>query len=497
MGIVQKDALRISILSYLGLVLGYLNKGVFFIWFLSTEQIGLINLVVAVGLLFAKLSNLGTINAIWKFFPFFKNPDKHNHGFLRYILSIIFIGIVLITVISLFFKSDILSFYIEKSADFVEYYYWIIPIGIAQVLFFVFEAYLKSIYKNFVPVFINDILYRFLVLVSLVLLGLKIVTFEDFLKIYFTLYILPFVAILLYTHRLGELNLAEKHVFIKKSLRRQILNYSGFNYLNTAGAILVMSIDTLMIGSMIGLQATGVYTTIIYLTNALSIPYMSITRISMPIVAESWKDRTMGKLSILYKQISSVSLFIGITLFMFVWVNRIELFDLLPKDFSPGIYVFLFLMIGKLFDFFGGINGHIFLSSKKYKYDVIFTLVLLVNVATLNYFLIPLYGIAGAAISTSVALVVYNLARMIYVYFAFGLHPLERSQLILLALFLLNVMLFETVFDFQFHALIGAGLKGILFCVTFILPVYIFNIEPNSVDYIKKILAKIGVKRTV
>ncbi|MDB9806192.1 polysaccharide biosynthesis C-terminal domain-containing protein, partial [Crocinitomicaceae bacterium] len=148
-------------------------------------------------------------------------------------------------------------------------------------------------------------------------------------------------------------------------------------------------------------------------------------------------------------------------------------------------------------DFFGGINGHIFLSSKKYKYDVIFTLVLLVNVATLNYFLIPLYGIAGAAISTSVALVVYNLARMIYVYFAFGLHPLERSQLILLALFLLNVMLFETVFDFQFHALIGAGLKGILFCVTFILPVYIFNIEPNSVDYIKKILAKIGVKRTL
>ncbi|MDG2465111.1 MAG: polysaccharide biosynthesis C-terminal domain-containing protein, partial [Crocinitomicaceae bacterium] len=115
----------------------------------------------------------------------------------------------------------------------------------------------------------------------------------------------------------------------------------------------------------------------------------------------------------------------------------------------------------------------------------------------LNYFLIPHYGIAGAAISTGVALIVYNLARMIYVYVAFGLHPLEKSQLVLLGLFFLNVLLFETVFDFQFHALIGAGLKGILFCVTFILPVYIFNIEPNSVEYIKKILVRIGLKKTV
>ena len=65
----HKEAVRTMIITYLGLVLGYLNKGVLFILILSTEQIGLINLILGVGLLFAQFSNLGVINTIAKFLP--------------------------------------------------------------------------------------------------------------------------------------------------------------------------------------------------------------------------------------------------------------------------------------------------------------------------------------------------------------------------------------------------------------------------------------------
>ena len=37
MGIIKKDALRTMVLSYLGLILGYLNRGVFFILFLTNN----------------------------------------------------------------------------------------------------------------------------------------------------------------------------------------------------------------------------------------------------------------------------------------------------------------------------------------------------------------------------------------------------------------------------------------------------------------------------
>lgn len=83
MGIVQKEALNTTILSYIGLVIGYINKGFLFIIFLSTEQIVLVNLLLSVGLLFAHLSNFGLVNAVWRFFPFFRNEEKDHYGFLK------------------------------------------------------------------------------------------------------------------------------------------------------------------------------------------------------------------------------------------------------------------------------------------------------------------------------------------------------------------------------------------------------------------------------
>ena len=47
-------------ISYVGIGLGFLNKGLLFLLILSTEQIGLVNLLIAVGILFAQLSNFGS-----------------------------------------------------------------------------------------------------------------------------------------------------------------------------------------------------------------------------------------------------------------------------------------------------------------------------------------------------------------------------------------------------------------------------------------------------
>ena len=103
MGIVQKDAFKTTVISYLGLFLGYVNKVVLFIWFLSTEQIGLINLILAVGLLFAQLSNLGTVYVTWRFFPFFRNEQKKHYGFLLANSLLVLFGILVFG--SLFYKT--------------------------------------------------------------------------------------------------------------------------------------------------------------------------------------------------------------------------------------------------------------------------------------------------------------------------------------------------------------------------------------------------------
>lgn len=103
MGIVKKDALKTTLISYVGLVLGYLNKAFLFILFLTTIEIGLVNLLSTTGLLFAQLCNLGSIYVTWRFFPFFRNKEKRNYGFLMLNVIIVLIGIAIFSLLFFLF----------------------------------------------------------------------------------------------------------------------------------------------------------------------------------------------------------------------------------------------------------------------------------------------------------------------------------------------------------------------------------------------------------
>ena len=129
MGLVQKDALRTTIISSFGLILGYLNKGLFFLLVFSTEQIGVVNLVFSLGVLFAQFSNFGSVYSIWKFFPFFKNKEKKHHGFLSFALLIILLGAGIVSLFFLLFRSNIEHIYESKSPMFIDYYLWVIPVS--------------------------------------------------------------------------------------------------------------------------------------------------------------------------------------------------------------------------------------------------------------------------------------------------------------------------------------------------------------------------------
>jgi O-antigen/teichoic acid export membrane protein len=206
MGFVQKDAFRTMLISYFGLLLGYLNKGVLFILILSTEQIGLINLLLSVGLLFAQFSNLGTIYAITKFFPFFQGENKDSKGFLKLILITVGIGILICLFFTFIFQEKIADYYSIKSKEFVEYYFWIIPIGIANVLFLIFENYLRSLYKNLLAVFSYELLLRILLSALLGFYYLKVIDFQIFLILHALLYLIPTVILASYLIYLKELD---------------------------------------------------------------------------------------------------------------------------------------------------------------------------------------------------------------------------------------------------------------------------------------------------
>jgi O-antigen/teichoic acid export membrane protein len=210
--------------------------------------------------------------------------------------------------------------------------------------------------------------------------------------------------------------------------------------------------------------------------------------VSSPLIARYWKEKNIAEMQKLYQKVSSLGMLIGTFSFSIIWINRVELFSFLPNEYQAGILVFLFLMIGRMVDMVGGLNGTIFSTSRKYRYDLLFSIFLSFTVFGLNYLLIPVYGIAGAAASTGFAYIIYNIGRIWYIYHSFRIHPFTKQLWYLLSVFLV-LILFNEFILMQISWLnmwISIGVKTTIFAVGFITPVFLFRLEPESIAYFQK-----------
>ena len=151
---------------------------------------------------------------------------------------------------------------------------------------------------------------------------------------------------------------------------------------------IVPIVDQTMLAGICGLAEGGIYTTIIYMTSAMQMPYRSIVKVSTPVVTNLWKERDMEGMRRISREMSLVNLIVGSFLFLLIWVNLDNIFSLMPGSYSDGRYVFLFLGLARVMDMYSGLNGTILVTSKKYRYDFTFSLMLVALTVASNALLI-------------------------------------------------------------------------------------------------------------
>jgi O-antigen/teichoic acid export membrane protein len=494
-GLVQKDALITTIISYFGLALGYINKAVLFVLFLEKDQIGLLGLVLSVGVLFAQFSNFGVAYTVWRFFPYFKHKEKNNYGFIQLNLLLNLIGIVIFSLLAVIFKPLICSYYQEQAAAFVSYYYWILPLGISYSLFLTFDSILRSLFKNVVSTIATELILRLVMLVAIVAFAMKWIDFQWLVIVQSVSFIVPTLILTYQLIRNQQFHWRLSHVQIPKRFNGILTNYTLFSYVNFIGIMVVLSLDTMMVASMLGLSETGVYTTIIYIVSGILIPYKSLQRICAPLVAKYWKQKDMDEMSLLYQRVSSLGLFMGLSVFLGFWTVRDQLMEIIPTSFKEGITIFFLIMIGRVVDMYCGLNGTIFISSKKYKYDLIFTITMIISVVSLNLWLIPIYGVYGAAISTTIAYILYNICRVIFIYFAYRIHPFNWNQLGVMVLFLCSLAIGEMLPIMSQVFVLQLVFQWFIVFGIFLIPIYFLNLEKDSVQFINKFFLKKRLKK--
>ena len=163
---------------------------------------------------------------------------------------------------------------------------------------------------------------------------------------------------------------------------------------------------------------------------------------------------------------------------------------MMPEDYRNGYMIFVWLGLAKVYDSILGNNNSILYNSDYYKAILMFGVLLAVLTILLNLWLIPAYGLDGAAIASFSALFIYNTLKLAYVRWKFKILPFttETWQVGIISM-VLGVGFYYI--DFPFHAVINIILKGILITTLFVGLLYKFKISEDLYTLLTRILSKV------
>jgi O-antigen/teichoic acid export membrane protein len=433
MGIIKRQTILSSAFAYAGTAVGFISQGILFPKLLTTDQVGLLGVLLAYVVVLAQFSNMGLNGAGGRYFPYFRNHDRQHNGYMLLSLLTTSTGVLLTSALLFALQPWMVAWSEEKSALFADYYFWLIPLTVFFVLFNVFDNYAKLLYDSVPGTLYQQFINRLLILTAIVAYGLGWLSFHGFMLAWMGAWLAP--ALLMFGRVVQKhgLGLSPRFLTVPPDLRRDLLRYSALSLFTALSSNIILSIGSIMINAVEGLEKTGVFTIANYFGSVIALPAASLYKVAGTIIADAWKRNDPAHIADVYARSCLNQLIIGVLVFVGIAANLPNVFQLLPADYEAGYYVVLWIGLGKLIDMATGVNGVILATSRYYAYDSAFFIGLIIVTVGVNAWLIPRYGINGAAMGTAIVTALYNFVRTTFVWIAFRMQPFSwRFAVVLL-----------------------------------------------------------------
>lgn len=484
MGIIIRQSVKTTIVNFVGVAIAAVSS--LFIYPRFVELYGFAQFLISTASLFVPFASMGLIATVIKFHPKFKTEDKSNNG----MLSMLLIGFLLIfslfLLLVLSFDGPITDWLtaigVDEKKRIPENLTSILILTALMVLNFILMAYATSHRRIVVPQIIYQLGLKIFMPVTILTFGLLAYSNMQFANALIAFYAVVCLLGMVYLIYIGAFKFTKPDwKFLNPDLRGEIFNYSLFSSWNHFGSMLAFRIDTVMIPMMMMTYASnGIYAIMLFMSNVIETPARAVKAIAAPIIADAWNRGDMTEINTLYKK-SALNLVIpGIAIMIFIWFSFDGIASISPKPekLIAGKYAFLFLGIGKLLDLITSVNDQIIIYSPKYKFNLIFILLLGVCNIILNYYLIGEYGITGAAIASCFAFALYNLFKLIFIYSQYKLHPFTTGLFKVLTIgFILTALLhFLPIQQFSFvDIIVNSLIVGLIYFPL----IYFLNISPD------------------
>jgi O-antigen/teichoic acid export membrane protein len=242
--------------------------------------------------------------------------------------------------------------------------------------------------------------------------------------------------------------------------------------------IIIQNIDVIMVNSMVGLDAAGVYSICFFFGVVVCLPARSIYKIANIVSAEAWKTNDMKTIHDIYEKSCLTLFIIGLLLFLGIWVNIENIFHILGSEYISGKWVIFFIGLGSLVDMATGANNSVFGTSKYYKVQTSLLIMLVLFLVIFNLILIPKLGVVGAAIGSTGSLTLLNIFRYLFLYFKFRLQPYNIRFIYVIIIGTVAYLVACQIHEFS-NFIIDAMIRSTVLILLFSLPIYFFKISDD------------------
>ncbi|WP_425392303.1 polysaccharide biosynthesis C-terminal domain-containing protein [Ekhidna sp.] len=413
-----------------------------------------------------------------KFFPTFKQSERNR--FFSFLLVVTLAGNVIILLLGYFLKDIIAARYVDTAPDYINYLSITAIIIIANSLFELFFSYSRSIMKVIFPSFLRDVYLRLGSLLLVIGFAFEWWSFDMAVTglglVYFLAFILLLIQLLIrhnfsFDFRFGNLS---------KEWRGRLFRFGTYSMALAGSFAIINNISYDQITSQLGSDLNGIYTTCFFIAVIVEMPRRNMSKVTSPVLSNEFAKQNMNEVDSLYKRGSITMSVIGMLLFIGIITNLQDLFDFIPKGeaFQRGFWVVVAVCLAKLALMASSFAGEIINFSHLYRYNLFFQAFAAIMLIVLNYYLISIWGLNGAAISYLVAIVFHILLKVLFVNYHFGIQPLIPAHLPLLVI---GVVVATVAYFFQpgFHPAIDILIRSVLTSVFFIFLIYRFRISED------------------
>ncbi|PIB34791.1 hypothetical protein BFP72_04910 [Reichenbachiella sp. 5M10] len=437
MGVVIKQSSISGIVTYLGAFIGFVNTVVLFPAFLSTEEVGLMRVLPSIAFMLLPMVQLGATQALIRYAPEFKKKPEGLPQLLGLIAIGVLIGATLVATVLFAFQRQFVRMFEENAALINDYLYAIAALIFLVGLYSFFETYCRVLLKIIVMNVIKEILLRVMTSILVSLYFLHYLSLDGMINGLILIYAVSLALLIGYIVYLRQFRFTFRFDTLDPQQIKTIANYSLFSMVGASGTYIILNIDQLMVSNMLGLEANGIYTTSFFFAVMIELSKRAILQITTPLISESFENNRLDEIQKMHRQLSINQMLVGSLFFIGIVANLDNIYALMPNGdiYAAGKYIIILIGISKLIDMTFSNNNVIIVMSKHYRFNVVSILCLSVLLILLNWLLIPLYGINGAALGTLIAVAVFNLVKMIFIKWKFNITPFTLNTVKMLAIF--------------------------------------------------------------